>query len=50
MLETLGLDVGSGNRKFTPAIGKTLAKLVHGEPASGDFDYSSVVGMLLYPA
>ncbi len=50
MFETLGLDVGTANGKFTPAKGKPLAKHVHGEPASGDFNYSSVVGMLLYLA
>ena len=38
------------NGKFTPAEGKPLAKHVDGEPASGDFNYSSVVGMLLYLA
>ncbi len=42
-LETLGLDVGTANGKFIPAEGKPLAKHVHGEPASGDFNYSSVV-------
>ncbi len=47
VLETLGLDVGTLNGKFTPAKGKPLAKHVHGEPTSGDFNYRSVVGMLL---
>ncbi len=41
---TLGLNVGTTNGKFTPAIGKPLAKHVHGEPACGNFNYSSVVG------
>ncbi len=50
MLETLGQNVGTPNGKFTLAEGKPLAKHVHGEPASGDFNYSSVVGMLLYLA
>ncbi len=50
VLETLGLDVGTLNGKFTPAKGKPLVKHVHGEPASGNFNYSSVIGMLLYLA
>ncbi len=50
VLETLGLDVGTANRKLTHAEGKPLAKHVHGEPASGDFNNTSVVGMLLYLA
>ncbi len=33
---------------FTPAEGKSLAENVNGEPASGDFNYSSMVVMLLY--
>ncbi len=48
-LETLGLDVGTANGKFIPAEGKPLAKHMHGEPASSNFNYSSVFGMLLYP-
>ncbi len=47
VLETLGLNVGTANGKFNHAEGKPLAKHVHGEPAIGDFNYSSVVGMLL---
>ncbi len=43
-----GLDVVTANEKLTPTKGKPLAKHVHGKPASGDFIYSSVVGMLLY--
>ncbi len=46
-METLGLNVGNANEKFIPAKGKPLSKHVHGEPASGDFNYKSVVGMLL---
>ncbi len=47
---TLGLNVETGNGKFTPAEGKPLAKHVHGEPASGNFNHSSVVGTFLYLA
>ncbi len=50
VLETLGLSVGTANGEFTPAKGEPLAKHVHREPASGDFNYSSVVAMLLYLA
>ncbi|KAL7447790.1 hypothetical protein ACHAXS_000093, partial [Conticribra weissflogii] len=45
VLETFGLDVGTANGKITSAKGKPLAKHVHGVPPSGDFDYSSVVGI-----
>ncbi len=47
VLETTDLDVGTTNGKFTPAKGMPLAKDAHGQPASGDFNYSSVVAMLL---
>ncbi len=50
VLETLGLDIGTSNGKFTPAKRKPLAKHVCREPTSGDFNYSSVVGMFLYLA
>ncbi len=40
VLKTLGLDVRTANGKLTPHKGKTLTKHVHGEPASGDFNYS----------
>ncbi len=36
--------------KWTPAESKPLVKDADGEPISGDFSYSSVVGMLLYLA
>ncbi len=49
MLETLGLDVGITNVKYTPAKVKPLAKHVW-KPTSGDFNYSSVIGLLLYLA
>ncbi len=50
LLETLGLDVGTANGKLTPAKGKPLANHAQGEPASGDFNYSRVVGMLSHLA
>ncbi len=50
VLETLGLDVGTTNGKFTPVEGRPPAKDAHGLPASGDFNYGSVVGMLLFLA
>ncbi|KAL7460116.1 hypothetical protein ACHAXS_000583, partial [Conticribra weissflogii] len=50
VLETLGLDVGTANGKFTAVKAKPLAKHMHGESASDDFSYSSVIRMLLYLA
>ena len=50
VIETLGLDLGTTSGKFTPAEAKPLVKDADGEPASGEFSYSSVVGMLLYLA
>ena len=50
VIETLGLDIGTTSGKFTPAEAKPLVKDADGEPALGDFSYSSVVGMLLYLA
>jgi hypothetical protein len=48
VIETLGLDVGTVNGKATPAERAPLVKDEDGPIASGDFSYSSVVGMLLY--
>ena len=50
VIEILGLDIGTTSGKFTPAEAKPLVKDVAGDPALGDFSYSSVVGMLLYLA
>ncbi len=50
VLETISLDVGNANEKFTPAKGKPHSKHAHGEPVSGKFNYSSVVEMFLYLA
>jgi hypothetical protein len=48
IIEAMGLDVGTVNPKWTPAEAAPLVKDSEGAPASGDFSYSSVVGMLLY--
>lgn len=50
VIESLGLDDGMAKVKWTPADGNPLVKDEDGEPASGQFSYSSVVGMLLYLA
>ncbi len=50
VLETLGLYVETAYGNVIPAKGKPLAKHKHREPAAGNFNYSSVVGMLLYLA
>ena len=48
VIESMGLDVGTVNGKWTPAEAKPLVKDEDGEQGSGDFNYASVVGMLLY--
>jgi hypothetical protein len=48
VIEALGLDDGLAKGKYTPSESKPLIKDLDGEPASGAFSYSSVVGMLLY--
>ena len=50
IIEAMGLDVGTVNPKWTPAEAAPLIKDSEGAPASGDFSYSSVVGILLYLA
>ena len=50
VLEALGLDSKLSTGKFTPAEAKPLVRDEDGEPPSGTFSYSSVVGMLLYLA
>jgi hypothetical protein len=50
VIAALGLDDGAAKSKFTPAEAKPLVKDEEGEPGSGQFSYSSVVGMLLYLA
>ena len=48
VVEALGLDVKQASHKFTPSTGVPLVKDEDGEPMDGDFNYASVVGMLLY--
>jgi hypothetical protein len=48
IIEALGLDDVSVNGKWTPTELKPLVRDEDGEAAHGDFNYSSVVGMLLY--
>ncbi len=44
----MGLDVGTVNAKWTPAVAAQTIKDSERAPASGAFSYSSVVRMLLY--
>jgi hypothetical protein len=46
VIAAMGLD--SANAKWTPAEAAPLVKDAEGEAAHGDFNYASVVGMLLY--
>ena len=48
VIEALGLDDGLVKGKHTPSESRPLIKDLDGEPASGAFSYSSIVGMLLY--
>ena len=50
IIEALGLDVGTVNGKATPAEGRPLVKDENGLDAKREFNYASVVGMLLYLA
>ena len=50
VIAALGLDDGMAKPKYTPADGTPLVKDEDGELATGQFSYSSVVGMLLYLA
>ena len=47
IIEALGLD-STSNPLYTPCAKVPLTKDEDGEPATGNFSYSSVVGMLLY--
>ena len=48
VIEALGLDTKMSTSKWTPSEASPLVRNEAGEAASGDFSYSSVVGMLLY--
>jgi len=48
IIDALGLDDGSVARKLTPSSGDPLIRDEDGDPFEGDFNYASVVGMLLY--
>ncbi|KAL7474607.1 hypothetical protein ACHAW6_001566 [Cyclotella cf. meneghiniana] len=50
VIETLDLGVGTTLGKFNPAEAKNLVNDADADDALGDFNYSSVVGMLLYLA
>ena len=50
VLSALGLDDGMATPKYTPSDGTPLVRDEDGEMATGQFGYSSVVGMLLYLA
>ena len=49
-IEAVGLDDGNATVKWTPCSSKPLIRDDDGEPARGDFNYASVVGMLMYLA
>mmetsp|Transcript_30431 Transcript_30431/g.69423 ORF Transcript_30431/g.69423 Transcript_30431/m.69423 type:complete len:1695 (-) Transcript_30431:406-5490(-) len=48
IIEALGLDPDMSRRVAVPAESKALGRDLDGEPAHGNFNYASVVGMLLY--
>ena len=48
VVEAMGLDIGLIKSKWTPAAGEPLVRDDDGEAAHGEFNYASVVGMLLY--
>ena len=48
ILETLGLDTNLATNKWTPTEHDHLVKDADGEGPQGSFNYSSVVGMVLY--
>ena len=48
IIEALGLDPDMSRRVSVPADPKALGRDLNGEPAHGNFNYASVVGMLLY--
>ncbi len=48
IIEALGLDSKFTTAEATPAEKAALGKDVDGPPASGQINYASVIGMLLY--
>ena len=48
VIEAVQLDDGMVKGGFTPSEQRPLIKDSYGEPTSGMFSYSSIVGMLLY--
>ena len=48
IIQALGLDSSNVTVKWTPASRELLVKDLNGPPATGEFNYASVVGMLLY--
>jgi hypothetical protein len=46
--EALGLNTKYSTAKSTPVDTNDLGKDFNGPPASGDINYASVIGMLLY--
>ena len=48
VIEAVGLDDGMVKGKFTTSEQRILFMDADGEPSSGMFNYSSVVGMILY--
>ena len=47
-IEALGLDSETPNTTTRPSSGNPLPRDSEGEPASEEFDYASVVGMIMY--
>ena len=47
-IEALGLDSETSNTTTRPSSGNPLPRESEGEPASKEFDYASVVGMIMY--
>ena len=48
IIEALGLDTDKSTPRNTPCLKAPLSKDEDGDPASGNFSYASIVGMLLY--
>ena len=49
-IKALGLDSETSNTTTRPSSGNPLPRDSEGEPASEEFDYASVVGMMMYLA